>query len=47
VDSEFAEDNSPTFRIIGFFDGFIDELELINISQEETEVFKKKCKWVE
>jgi len=29
-----------------FVDGFIDGLELINISQEEIDVFKKKCKWV-
>jgi len=30
-----------------FVDGFIDRLELINISQEEIDDFKKKCKWAE
>lgn len=32
---------------LDFVNGFIDKLELINISQEEIDNFKKKCKWVE
>jgi hypothetical protein len=32
---------------LDFADGFIDRLELINISQEEIDNFKKNCKWVE
>lgn len=34
-------------KALEFVDGFIDRLELINISQEEIDNFKKKCKWVE
>ena len=30
-----------------FVNGFIDRLELINISQEKIDNFKKECKWVE
>jgi tetratricopeptide (TPR) repeat protein len=32
---------------LGFVSNFIDELELVNISQEEIDNFKKNCKWVE
>jgi hypothetical protein len=32
---------------LGFVNRFIDDLELINISQEEIDNFKKKCRWVE
>jgi hypothetical protein len=31
---------------LGFVDSFIDRLELLNISQEEIDNFKKKCRWV-
>ena len=33
-------------QALHFVDGFIEELELINISQEEIDNFMKKCKWV-
>jgi len=32
---------------LGFADGFIDRLELVTISQEEIDRFKKDCEWVE
>jgi hypothetical protein len=34
-------------QALQFVDSFIDRLELINISQEEIDNFKKKCQWVE
>jgi len=34
-------------KALDFVDGFIDRLELINISQEEIDNFKKKCRCVE
>jgi hypothetical protein len=32
---------------LNFAEGFIERLELINISQQEIDNFKKNCKWVE
>lgn len=32
---------------LGFVDSFIDRLELVTISQEEIDNFKKNCEWVE
>jgi len=34
-------------KALDFVNGFIDNLELIKISREEIDNFKKKCKWVE